>query len=307
MIKISVVIPTYNRQGLLRNCLNCLFQQTYSVSDFEILVSDDGSTGETRKMIEHLTRVHPNLRYLTKKQSGPAAARNLGIKIAKGEIIAFTDDDCLPAKDWLKGIDRAFRKYPKAQGIEGKTIPDHPTSDLFTYQLTNDAGGKYWTCNMAYKKQALLNVDGFDKKFRFPHNEDIDLAYRILKMGKIIFAPEVLVIHPAQRVGIFSGLKKLSHLADDFRLYQKHGNYLGQSFSTQSTLAIFFQIAFTHHALYRLKLLKASLARFSQNPLVWFKFLFKNLAEITYITLLFPWAVLKIRRRLPREIQQDRS
>lgn len=296
MIKISVIIPTYDRGGLLQKCLQSLFAQTYPQSKFEILVCDDGSTDETQKIVENLAKEYKNLRFLKQKRQGPATARNLGVKNAQGEIIAFIDDDCRPAHDWLENLNQAFEKHPETQGVEGKTIPDCLTSDLFTYQLLNDTGGKYWTCNIAYKKVALVKVGGFDEEFRFSHCEDIDLAYRILKMGKIIFTPEVIVIHPTKRVGLFSGLKKLSHLQDDFRLYKKHLNYLSRPFRIQSEIAVFFIIAFYHHAWYRIRLLKASLKHFWQNPLDWFKFLLKNLLEIAYITLIFPWAVLKVKK-----------
>lgn len=295
MIRISVVIPTHNRRKTLESCLGALFTQNYPAKNFEILVCDDGSTDKTVTAVKSLMKVHSNLRYFRQKQSGPAAARNLGITRTKGKIVAFTDDDCQPAKDWLTKIDQALARATRVLGVEGKTVSGKPTADPFTYQLSNEEGGKFWTCNIAYQTTALRKIGGFDEKFRF-HNEDIDLAYRIGKAGKIIFDPRVLVIHPQKTMSIFSGLKKLSHLADDFRLWQKHRWYLSQTFPTQNETAVFFLITFGH-VIYRLRLLKASLKFFNQNPRVWLKFMVKNLMEIGYILLVFPKAVLFSRMR----------
>ena len=94
---ISVVIPTYNRAPELETCLTALAAQTLSPDQFEVLVIDDGSSDSTSSLLETLSSGNPmDLRYFVQPNEGPAAARNAGIEQAKGEWIAFTDDDCIP-------------------------------------------------------------------------------------------------------------------------------------------------------------------------------------------------------------------
>lgn len=293
---ISVVVPTYNRKGLLKNCLSALFNQTYPQDEYEILVSDDGSSDGTNRLVKNIAKKHKNLRYFKQNHQGPAAARNLGIKKAKGRIIALTDDDCLPQKDWLQQIDQVFQENPKTLGIEGKTITGSPKTSLFTYTVTNQASGQYWTCNIAYQRRTLNEVGGFDQEFSYAHCEDIDLAQRVLKKGPIVFAPKMIVVHPLRKVGVFSGLKRLSHLEDEFRLYLKHEDHFSQFFPVKNHLAVFFLLTFGNQISHRFRLLKDSLGRFFQNPLVWSKFLFKNLLEIVYVVTVFPRAVWRTRK-----------
>src|SRR4051812_28715790 len=101
MMRFSVVVPTYRRSGLLDRCLLALNAQTFE--DFEVLVADDAACVETQRQIEQFA-IHARmpLRYLpVTERHGPAAARNIGWRAAEGEIIAFTDDDCVPTSDWL--------------------------------------------------------------------------------------------------------------------------------------------------------------------------------------------------------------
>lgn len=113
-MKFSVVIPTYNRAATLRQTLTALMAQDYP--DYEIIVVDDGSTDDTRAMI---AREFPQVRYIYQQNRGPAAARNRGIAHARGEIIAFTDDDCVPPRDWLARLADGYARYPDVVGVGG--------------------------------------------------------------------------------------------------------------------------------------------------------------------------------------------
>ena len=95
-MKFSVVIPTYNRIGTLRRTLAAATVQAFP--DYEIIVVDDESSDGTPEMVQ---RAFPSARLLRQTHGGRAAARNRGIEAATGDVIAFTDDDCLPPPDWL--------------------------------------------------------------------------------------------------------------------------------------------------------------------------------------------------------------
>ncbi len=102
-VHVSVVIPTYQRPALLRRCLTALLGQRYDPRAYEIIVADDGTEAETRAVVEAMAARSPAaVHYIAVTgRHGPAAARNRGWQAARGEIIAFTDDDTVPAPDWL--------------------------------------------------------------------------------------------------------------------------------------------------------------------------------------------------------------
>ena len=101
---ISVIIPTFNSAQRLRKCLYALTKQT--ISQYEIIVCDDGSRDNTKEVVKKFKKV----RYIQIPHSGsPGKVRNEGAKKAKGKILAFTDDDCYPSKDWLKNAVKYFK------------------------------------------------------------------------------------------------------------------------------------------------------------------------------------------------------
>ena len=117
---VSVVIPTYKRQKQLHNCLRSLSLQTYPKESFEVIVVNDGDLEESPKSEPNLFGI-TNLSIYSKEHEGPASARNYGVKMAKGELVAFTDDDCIPNEDW---IERIVAKYElgNCPVIGGKTL-----------------------------------------------------------------------------------------------------------------------------------------------------------------------------------------
>lgn len=101
-MKVSVIIPTYNEKKVILDCLESLGKQT--LEDFEIIVVDDGSTDSTKKEIENLHKVVPSIKLLTQNHKGPGAARNLGVKKAKGKILVFVDADMTFDEDFLEKL-----------------------------------------------------------------------------------------------------------------------------------------------------------------------------------------------------------
>lgn len=102
MKKVSVIIPTYNEEKTILDCLESLGEQTYK--DFEIIIVDDGSTDKTRELVRNLTRLIPDLKLLRQKHKGAGAARNRGARRAKGDILVFVDADMTFDKDFIKKL-----------------------------------------------------------------------------------------------------------------------------------------------------------------------------------------------------------
>jgi glycosyltransferase involved in cell wall biosynthesis len=198
---VSVVICTYNRRSLLRECLTSLLNQTYPKDDYEIIVVDDGSTDGTEALLREMaTKPGPRLRHFRQDNKGSAAARNLGIRNAQGQIIASIDDDCIATECWIEGAVPHFGDGDIV-GVQGQTLPAEPVRLHFfpprfsyTVEVTKEVPN-HPTCNVFYRKQAILDVGGFNEKFKMTGAEDADLAFRIEEKGKVVFDPDVLVYH----------------------------------------------------------------------------------------------------------------
>lgn len=218
---VSVVVPTYNRVGLLLQLLESLRKQTYPKDRFEVVIVDDGSTDETEQVVQEFARTVPfSVVYLRQPRKGPAAARNLGIRHSRGEIIAFADSDVTVVEDWITNAVKYFENG--ADGVEGKTEPRGDETP-FAHRAHNLKGGQFLTCNIFYTKTILEKVGGFDERFRAPHREDSDLAWRVLDAGgRIVFGPDVVAFHPYFPKRPLSTLKSFTLLQYDYLLYFKH-------------------------------------------------------------------------------------
>jgi glycosyltransferase involved in cell wall biosynthesis len=193
-MRFSIIVPTYNRQRILRRCLKAVTSQEYP--DYEVIVVDDASGDGTREMVE---REYPDVRYFQQKTNqGPAAARNRGIQEAHGEIIAFTDDDCLPPANWLSVLSAGFKVYPQAGAVGGlqEPPPEIWSQNLLAryeryrtrqvYQLGSEVKIGWpvpvGTNNLAIKKEILMQLGGFDDDFPVASGEDADLLHRLAAM-----------------------------------------------------------------------------------------------------------------------------
>jgi len=203
---ISVVVPTYNRKHLLKGCLNSLFNQSYPANNYEIIVIDDGSTDGTAQMVKEIKATCDHkIIYLRQDRKGPAIARNLGIKAAKGKIICFLDDDCIADVDLLSEVYKSFSDdfSNEVGGVKGRVEPIWNERTDLSYAL-----GKYIyvserslsSNNLAYKKSVLHEVGLFDETFPIPAWEDVDLGNRVMDKGyKILYNPKAIVWHPHEK------------------------------------------------------------------------------------------------------------
>ncbi|MBI3853201.1 MAG: glycosyltransferase [Verrucomicrobia bacterium] len=219
---ISVVVATFNRRESLRRLLESLAKQTFSADQFEVIVVSDGSTDWTVDMLRELKGGFRNLEILDLKNRGPGAARNAGARLARGKYLAFTDDDCLAAPDWLEQLVRAF-ECTGAVGLQGQTTTDRLARTPLTHQIEilKPCLTSMPTCNAAYLKSAFDKVGGFDESFKFAHDEDADLAWRVEDLGKMVFVPEVHIIHPPRRDKLMKRARWVRGLESEFLLYHK--------------------------------------------------------------------------------------
>jgi N-acetylglucosaminyl-diphospho-decaprenol L-rhamnosyltransferase len=205
---VSVIIPTHNKVVDLGRCLEAVLGQQLDGS-FEVLVCDDGSTDETGERMEAWSSSEPRLRYFRQPNRGPAAARNLGIRHARAPLVAMIDDDTIPDPGWLRKLVEAARR-PGAVAAEGRVTPGRPLSPAETAPV-NDAGGVYLTCNLACRRDALLEVGGFDERFPYAAFEDCDLAAKLGEHGEIVWAPEAVVVHPPRALTWRATVRRLRH------------------------------------------------------------------------------------------------
>jgi glycosyltransferase involved in cell wall biosynthesis len=202
---ISVVIATHNRKDSLRRCLAAVVNQDYD--DFEVIVVDDGSTDGTWQMVDQ--EFSQVLCICQQPKRGPAFARNRGIRAASGDIIAFTDDDCVPPRSWLNSLAAGFLKHPELAGVSGFQEPPTELVQSNTIAMADQImrrqrwgewamkeqfGGYevpgFATNNVAYQRGVLLEVEGFDESFPAAAGEDADLKLRIVQNGgKLLYVP----------------------------------------------------------------------------------------------------------------------
>jgi glycosyltransferase involved in cell wall biosynthesis len=201
-VKISVVIPTYRRSALLARCLEALSNQSFDKSEYEVIVVSDGPDESTAKIVtEFFIADKLDVRYFfLDKKKGPAAARNLGWLRAEGSLIAFTDDDCLPASSWLSHLWKAYNGETLI-AFSGKVkvpIPGKPTD--YEKNTANLETASFITANCCCTKMALEQTGGFDERFLMAWREDSDLEFKLmLRHIPVMKLDDALVIHPVRK------------------------------------------------------------------------------------------------------------
>jgi len=211
---ISVVIASRDRRELLARVVGQLVDQ---LTDGDELIVVDDSAAE----VDLGPSIDARARVLRSGGSGPAIARNLGWRAAAGELIAFTDDDVLVDAGWLSAVRAEFRSAPDLVAVEGRTV-SRPFDQLYEYSVWSDAAVNGLTCNVAYRRDALERIGGFDENFRFAHCEDVDLFIRACGIGRVEFATSMLVEHLPRPVIPTQFARRAGWLASERRLFSKH-------------------------------------------------------------------------------------
>jgi glycosyltransferase involved in cell wall biosynthesis len=210
----SIIVPTFNRPTQLATCLESLACLHYPLDRFEVIVADDGSQTRLETLVASFSN-RLDIVLARQPHSGPAIARNKGAAQAKGEFLAFTDDDCTPAADWLKTLAARFTETPDIM-IGGRTINvllDNPYSTasdlliryLYAYYNGNpDQAGFFTSNNLTVPKGRFRQLGGFDMSFPRAGAEDREFCERWLRHGfRMTYAPEVLIYH-AHRLTLHS-------------------------------------------------------------------------------------------------------
>ena len=198
---VSVVIPAYNAQNTIAACLDSLMKQDYP-GDYEVIVVDDGSADSTPDIISGYERV----RLIRQANAGPAAARNKGAMDAKGEIILFTDSDCVPEGNWITEMIAPFKDDKDVVGVKGryKTKQKEVTArfvqfeyeDKYRYMQKDKYIDFIDTYSAGFKREIFLEMRGYDTEFPVACAEDVELSFRLSKKGyKMIFNPGAVVYH----------------------------------------------------------------------------------------------------------------
>jgi len=233
-ICVSVVIPTYQRPELLNRCLEALLRQDFPEGLFEIIVVTDGPDPLTAQSVARredwfLFRV-----YSTEEKKGPAAARNLGWRMAAGRLVLFTDDDCLPGKYWIRAYWLAYQiclQFNVDNWTFGPALAFHgpisvPRPERPTDFERNTAGletAEFVTANCACSRSALELVDGFDESFTMAWREDSELEFKFIKDAiPILHVPAARVVHPVRKAGWGVSLKEQKKSMFNALLYKKH-------------------------------------------------------------------------------------
>ena len=224
-MKISVVVCTSNRSESLRRMLNSLREAV--IPDHlscEFIVVDNNSDDDTRLVFDEIYKHYESkLRYVFEGNRGISHARNRGIREAKGEIIAFTDDDVIVDKHWIQNIDKAFKEHDNVACIGGKILPiweiSKPIwlkSNLYVYLALLDHGDSVaymdkpdiWGANFAVKSEMFKKYGLFDPNLgRMPRKlysgEETEFLKRLQNTGeKLLYYPSLIIHHyvPAHRM-----------------------------------------------------------------------------------------------------------
>jgi len=197
---VSIVVPMYNSKETIESCLDSLIKQDYPQNRQEIIIVDDHSTDNSAKIVRDFSYINKNIKLLRQPdgKKGPAAARNLGIRRAKGEIIAFTDSDCIVPKNWLKKMVECFNSNPDYSAIGGSLVAC-ASKKFITFcegAISDCLGHKALIAapNSSFRRDCLFNVGLFDETF--VSGEDPDLVWNLEKQGyKVMFLKNLPVIH----------------------------------------------------------------------------------------------------------------
>ncbi|HAR19736.1 MAG TPA: family 2 glycosyl transferase [Cytophagales bacterium] len=240
----SIIIPTCHRNDMLAKCLDCLApdKQALAFELYEVIVSDDG-TQSTAK--EFISLHYPWAKWVKGPMKGPAANRNNGAKHASSGWLIFTDDDCLPAPNWLEVYSNAIHSHPEVKAFEGAI---HPTDELemqqeFAECPVNKTGNNFWSANIAVKNELFWQVGGFDEGYFLAAQEDQQLKIDIEKISSIFFVQDSVVFHPIRYNNWWKAIKGIPKQSKNYgRFAAKNKDYLGYD-----NLFLFYKEQFYFH------------------------------------------------------------
>ncbi len=197
---ISVIVPSYNSENTIKICIDSLISQTYN-GDYEVVLVDS-SVDRTPQIV---SMSYPDITLIRlEKKTDPGTARNIGIKIAKGDLIAFIDSDCVAEEDWLEKI---FTAHNSSYCVIGGSVSNGNNKDSliawagyisefrdFIPEQSKQEVDHIPTCNISYKKGIFQKYGLFQGKY-YPQEDLVFNNKLLLKKEKILFDPEIKVSH----------------------------------------------------------------------------------------------------------------
>ena len=228
--EISVVISTKDRPERLGRQLAALRAQSVPADAFEVIVVDDGSGPETGALLAREAEHFPegSLRTIRREVSaGPATGRNEGWRAARGELIAFTDDDCEASPGWLEALLRAAAEHP-GSFLQGRILPLPSELDgfgPFSHTIRIEALSRgFETANIAYPRELLERLGGFDETaFGKAGGEDTDLGWKAIAAGsEPVFVEDALAHHAVLHLGPLGLLERATRWDETVLAYKRH-------------------------------------------------------------------------------------
>ncbi|MDI6782998.1 MAG: sugar transferase [bacterium] len=300
---ISVIVPVYNAESTIGDCLTALTKQTVSQSDYEIVVVDDGSTDNTSEIVRQFPVI-----YIREENQGPAMARNLGAQVAKGDLILFTDSDCIPEPDWIEKMLVPFKNNPEVVGVKGvyltqqKQLAARFAQAEFEERYERLKKFKYIdfvdSYSAGFKKEVFLSIGGFDPAFAVANNEDVELSYRLAQQKyKMVFQPEAKVSHLHADAFFDYLYLKLTRAYWRMLAYRRHPGKIAQDSYTPQTLKL--QIILTFFTLtssFALVLQEGSLGFHSLTPVSQFLGLSALISFLILFSTTLPFAVKTVKK-----------
>jgi len=209
----SAIVCTKDRSGAIPHVVEALLADTEAI--FELIVIDQSHGSETERALDPW-RNDPRLHYQHSATRGKGAGLNEGIRVARGEIVVFTDDDCQPPRQWVANMAKALNSQPSAVIAFCQVLPvahDRNAGYVPTYlfkknrllrTVTAICGGLGLGAGMAVRRDFALAIGGFDESFgpgaRFPSADEWDLAIRALLNGKHVYeTAELAIVHDGFR------------------------------------------------------------------------------------------------------------
>ena len=234
---VSAIICTRNRPDLIGQAVESVLANTYP--HFDLLVVDQSTDERTGEIVRALTARHPNLRYLHTDRAGLSRAYNIGIRESAGDILAFTDDDCVAPSDWIASIARVFESQPQVEMLYGqvllpaaleRTSGEVPTLRIEQPELIGRQHGFRvygMGANYAARRRLLERIGGFDEALGgggpLKSSQDFDLQYRAYLAGATVaLRPEVNVDHYGLRTREQWPATQVAYGFGDGAFYFKH-------------------------------------------------------------------------------------
>ena len=198
--QVSIIIPAYHAESTIQECLEALNQQSMTRDNYEIIVIDDGSKDRTASIAEQYAD-----RVIKQENAGPAMARNKGVSLARGEIILFTDADCTAQYEFVEEMLKPLNN-PAVVGVKGcyrtkqsqlwARFAQVEFEERYKKLARSESIDFVDSHAAAFRIDVFNEVGGFDPHFPVANNEDVDLSYKIARLGyRMIFNPKAIVYH----------------------------------------------------------------------------------------------------------------